>query len=235
MIKRVVVVGWAGAGDKPASAHEDPVGSNVPPLPQCPCLAGSLVHDGRWYALDSADVAGVNKLLAGKPRSMPEGVIHVSLPPTNNKIILWGDKDGRIAPTDVIDLDDNAYFLISEKKSHLYNDPDSEDRKRLAKLIQRIESGREHALAVNGAPTDFLKVESKAWTNWLDEEPNVKWSGRPLKEILSNEFGAADLAVDNPRRTGQPHPLQRSGPVAADRTVASRPGIQFHCKMGAEG
>jgi len=46
-------------------------------------------------------------------------------------------------------------------------------------------------------PGDFLKVESKAWSKWLDETIHVSWSRVPLKDVLATEFGAADLAVVN--------------------------------------
>lgn len=44
-------------------------------------------------------------------------------------------------------------------------------------------------------PGDFLKVESKAWSKWLDERIDVSWDGVPLKDVLANQFGPAALAV----------------------------------------
>jgi len=107
-----------------------------------------LIHDGRWYALGSNEIACVNKLLAGKAFSIPEGFKHVSLPPLNTKIILWGNDGGHLKATDVISFDDNAYFLWSERKVHYYNGPDSEARKLLVELIHRIHKGTEPSLAV---------------------------------------------------------------------------------------
>jgi len=45
-------------------------------------------------------------------------------------------------------------------------------------------------------PGDFLKVESRAWGRWLDEKMDVSWGGVPLKDVLANEFGPAEFAVD---------------------------------------
>ncbi len=131
----------------PLSAQERKVQSAVPAFPPATCLAGNLIHDGRWYALGSNEIACVKKLLAGKAWSMPEGVTHVSLPPINNKIILWGRDGEHLAATNVIELDDNAYFLWSERNVHYYNEPDSNERKSLAELIHRIKNGSEQAVA----------------------------------------------------------------------------------------
>ncbi len=46
-------------------------------------------------------------------------------------------------------------------------------------------------------PNDFLKVESEAWSRWLDEDINVFWHGIPLKDVLAGEFGTAAIVVDN--------------------------------------
>ena len=53
-------------------------------------------------------------------------------------------------------------------------------------------------------PSDFLNVESKAWSRWLDEDANVFWHGIPLKDVLASEFGAANLAVDNTKALDKP-------------------------------
>ena len=45
-------------------------------------------------------------------------------------------------------------------------------------------------------PTDFLKVESEAWTRWLEEPLQVTWTRVPLKDVLAGEFGPAALVVD---------------------------------------
>ena len=131
----------------PLEAEEPDLRSEVPSLPPSMSLTGSLVRDGRWYALGSNEIACINKLLAGKAWSMPEGVTHVSLPPINNKIILWGRDGAHLTATDVIELDDNAYFLWSERNVHYYNGPDSNERKSLAELIHRIKNGSEQAVA----------------------------------------------------------------------------------------
>lgn len=44
-------------------------------------------------------------------------------------------------------------------------------------------------------PSDFLQVESKAWSRWLDEPVDETWTNVPLKYILAEAFGAADLTV----------------------------------------
>lgn len=46
-------------------------------------------------------------------------------------------------------------------------------------------------------PSDFLKVESKAWNQWLDEKINVGWKDFTLKDILDSAFGAAEMSIDN--------------------------------------
>jgi len=127
-------------------AQEQRVQSAVPALPSATSLAGNLIHEGRWYAFGSNEIACVNKLLAGK--AMPDINELVQLPPPNNKIILWGNDGGHLKATDVINFDDNAYFLWSERKVHYYNDPDSEARKLLVELIHRIQKGTEQSLAV---------------------------------------------------------------------------------------
>jgi len=48
-------------------------------------------------------------------------------------------------------------------------------------------------------PSDFLRVDSKAWSKWLDEELSVSWGGVPLKDALAEQFGPADFTVDNPK------------------------------------
>jgi len=46
-------------------------------------------------------------------------------------------------------------------------------------------------------PSDFLKVESEAWSRWLDEDLHVSWHGVPLEDVLAGEFGTAAIEVDN--------------------------------------
>jgi hypothetical protein len=54
-------------------------------------------------------------------------------------------------------------------------------------------------------PADFLKVESKAWSRWLNEDVHVSgWTRVPLKDVLAGEFGAAALAVDNAKALETP-------------------------------
>ncbi len=45
-------------------------------------------------------------------------------------------------------------------------------------------------------PSEFLKVESKAWSKWLDEKTDVSWHGVALKDVLADQFGPPALAVD---------------------------------------
>ncbi len=45
-------------------------------------------------------------------------------------------------------------------------------------------------------PADFLKVESKAWTSWLDEPTNTSWKRIPLNYVMNEAFGAASIAVE---------------------------------------
>ncbi|MHC4180637.1 MAG: hypothetical protein ACYSWU_24320, partial [Planctomycetota bacterium] len=53
-------------------------------------------------------------------------------------------------------------------------------------------------------PADFLEVESKAWSRWLDEDLDVSWHGIPLKDVLAHTFGAAAFTVDDPEALGTP-------------------------------
>jgi len=53
-------------------------------------------------------------------------------------------------------------------------------------------------------PNDFLKVESKPWSKWLDERIDVSWGGVPLKDVLADEFGPADFAVENAKALETP-------------------------------
>lgn len=45
-------------------------------------------------------------------------------------------------------------------------------------------------------PGDFLKVESKAWSKWLDEKIDKSWGRVRLRGILADDFGPAQFAVD---------------------------------------
>ena len=125
-------------------------------------LTGSLVHDGRWYSLGSKEIACVNRLLAGEPWSKPKEIDHVMLPHGNNTIVLWGKEGQYLTATDVIKLDDNAYFLWSERKRHYYSEPDSKDRMILAELIRRISAGKEEALTAEEPGQSNLKPETHA-------------------------------------------------------------------------
>ncbi len=53
-------------------------------------------------------------------------------------------------------------------------------------------------------PTDFLKVESKAWSKWLDERIDVSWGKVPLKDVLADQFGPAAFAVENAKALDTP-------------------------------
>jgi len=53
-------------------------------------------------------------------------------------------------------------------------------------------------------PADFLKVESRAWSRWLDENLHVFWHGIPLRDVLASEFGAAAFTVDDVKALGTP-------------------------------
>lgn len=53
-------------------------------------------------------------------------------------------------------------------------------------------------------PADFLKVESKAWSRWLDEDLHVFWHGIPLRDVLASAFGAAAFTVDEVKALGTP-------------------------------
>lgn len=54
------------------------------------------------------------------------------------------------------------------------------------------------APADSDTPGDFLKVESRAWNGWLNQEANVSWAGVALEDVLAGEFGPADLEIDPP-------------------------------------
>ena len=53
-------------------------------------------------------------------------------------------------------------------------------------------------------PSDFLKVESKAWSKWLDEKIDVSWGGVPLRDVLADQFGPAAFAVENAKALDTP-------------------------------
>ncbi|MBN1912068.1 MAG: hypothetical protein JW818_20275 [Pirellulales bacterium] len=61
-------------------------------------------------------------------------------------------------------------------------------------------------------PSDFLKVDSKAWSAWLDDEVDVgSWGAIPLRDVLADEFGPAAFAVDDPKALDRPITLNVSG------------------------
>jgi hypothetical protein len=120
----------------------------VPTLPKSTVLAGNFVYDGQWYAMNSAEIASVTKVLAGKPYRTPKDIIHESLPAPSNRIILWGQEGGRLVPTDVIETDFRASFLHSQRKADVYN-THSKQGQPLRKMIERIQGGRLRPLAID--------------------------------------------------------------------------------------
>lgn len=66
-------------------------------------------------------------------------------------------------------------------------------------------------------PSEFLNVESKAWSKWLDEKIDVSWARVPLKGVLADQFGPADFAVDGARALDTPIAFDVRG---ASRRVA---------------
>jgi hypothetical protein len=122
---------------------------NIPALPKSTALAGTLVYEGRWYSMGGKEIACVNKLLAGTPYRTPKNIVHESLPPLNNLIILWGQAGGRLVPCDVIDFDFRASWLRSHRKSDIYNTTGSKEYQSLRRMIDRIRNGKEHPLAID--------------------------------------------------------------------------------------
>jgi hypothetical protein len=45
-------------------------------------------------------------------------------------------------------------------------------------------------------PSDFLRVESKAWNRWLEQPINITWTEAQLGDVLNKGFGPANLAID---------------------------------------
>jgi len=58
--------------------------------------------------------------------------------------------------------------------------------------------------SVADVPADFLKVDSKAWSRWLDEDPQVSWREIPLRDVLARAYGAAAFTVDDAKALDTP-------------------------------
>lgn len=85
-------------------------------------------------------------------------------------------------------------------------------------------------------PSDFLKVESKAWSRWLDEAVDETWKNVPLKDVLAEAFGAADLTIVSKkpltmRVTFDPGTLSRR---AALWRLSQKFGLTVHWAQTAE-
>ncbi len=57
-------------------------------------------------------------------------------------------------------------------------------------------------------PADFLKVESKAWTRWLDAPVHTNWTRVPLKDVLADQFGPAALNIEPREKLSTPITMQ---------------------------
>jgi hypothetical protein len=123
-----------------------------PKIPADYVIAGNLISDEKWYALNADEIRCVKSILAGRaavflgvPRRQP------------HSLILWASEDGHLVAIDVILLSNfvnGKALAYSENRALSYVIEDSKGFKPLAELIDRVHEGKELPLnsGVRGVP-----------------------------------------------------------------------------------
>jgi hypothetical protein len=138
LIVCIPFIGWSS--DKQENPPYD-----IPKLPSKYIYAGTIIYKKSFYAMDTAEIICITKLLKEKPFVFPTD-IHLHLPFLLGEMVLWGSNGQNLVPIDVLDFSDDVTYVYSRKNRKYYSAVKFKEIDPLVKLMERIRNNNETSL-----------------------------------------------------------------------------------------